>query len=194
MPGTGMPSFGSLGRTGIANVISYLRLLQGRIGEGKFPGDAQKGRALFYGKARCAECHMVAGAGGFIASDLSAFGGTRSAEEIRDAITKPSNANRQGGKMVVTTRGGQHYAGVARNEDNFSIQLQTLDGAFHLFLKSELEGFARQLDSLMPSDYSSTLNAAELNDLVSFLMQATKTGAALSKKSERDDEDQDEDE
>ncbi len=193
-PGTGMPPFGSLGRTGIANVVSYLRLLQGSNGEGKLPGDAQKGRALFYGKARCAECHMVAGTGGFIASDLSAFGGTRSAEEIRDAITKPSKVNPQGGKMVVTTRDGRRYAGVARNEDNFSIQLQTLDGEFHLFLKSDLDSFARQADSLMPANYGSVLNAGELNDLVSFLMQTAKRRAASSKKSEGDGEDDHEDE
>jgi hypothetical protein len=35
------------------------------------------------------------------------------------------------------------YSGRVRNEDNFSLQLQTLDGAFHLFMKSELRSFER---------------------------------------------------
>jgi cytochrome c oxidase cbb3-type subunit 3 len=192
-PETGMPSFGSLGHTGIANVISYLRLLQGRSGAEKLPGDAQKGRGLFYGKAGCAECHMVGGAGGFIAGDLSAFGGTRSAEEIRSAITKPSKVSRLSGTMIVTTRDGRQYSGVVRNEDNFSLQMQTLDGEFHLFQKSDLDNSARQPEPLMPSDYGSTLSAGELNDLVSFLMFAgneRKAGTASRKKSRPDDEDE----
>lgn len=95
--------------------------------------------------------------------------------------------------MIVTTRDGRTYSGVVRNEDNFSIQLQSLDGEFRLFAKSELDHFSRTLDSLMPSDYGSSLTAGELNDLVSFLMFAAndgKTGAASGKKSKRDDEDE----
>ena len=192
MPETGMPSFSSLGRPGIANVVAYLRLLQGRTGAAKPPGDAEKGRALFHGKAGCSECHMVAGVGGFIGMDLSGFGGTRSVEDIRNAITKPSTVDRQGSKIVVATRDGRHYTGVARNEDNFSIQLQTLDGEFHLFLKSELGSFARQPDSLMPSDYGSTLNAGELNDLVSFLMRAAHEAKADAVPSEKRTDDEEE--
>ena len=191
LPGTGMPSFASLGSS-TKSVVVYLRQLQGKSGVAQLPGDAQKGRGLFYGKARCSECHAAAGAGGFIAADLSAFG-TRSVDEIREAITKPSNVTRQGGKMIVKTRGGQEYAGVVRNEDNFSLQLQSLNGEFHLFLKSELASFARQPESLMPADYGSTLHPGELNDIVSFLMFAArdaKAEAAPGKKSKSDDEDE----
>src|SRR5256885_9825619 len=39
----------------------------------------------------------------------------------------------------VTTREGLQFTGIARNEDNFSLQLQSLDGAFHLFAKSDLQ-------------------------------------------------------
>ena len=136
---------------------------------------------------------MAAGAGGFISADLSAFGRTRSADEIREAITKPSNVNRLGGKMLVKTRDGQEYSGVMRNEDNFSLQLQSSDGEFHLFQKSELASFAREQESLMPADYGSTLNPGELNDLISFLMFAAhdaKAEAASSKKSKDDDEEE----
>jgi cytochrome c oxidase cbb3-type subunit 3 len=192
VPGTGMPSFASLGSS-TKNVVTYLRFLQGKTGAAKLPGDTQKGKMLFYGKARCSECHATAGAGGFIAADLSGFGGTRAADEIREAIVKPSSASRLGGKMIVKTRNGQEYSGVLRNEDNFSLQLQSLNGDFHLFQKSELASFARQPDSLMPGDYGSTLNPSELNDLVSFLMSAAhdvKAEAAAGKKSKGDDEDE----
>jgi cytochrome c oxidase cbb3-type subunit 3 len=193
VPGTGMPAFGSMGPADVANVVAYLRLLQGKRGPAKLPGNAKNGRAVFYGKAGCSECHMVAGSGGFIATNLTAYAGTHAVEEVRNAITKPGAAGRLGGKMTVTTRDGQRVFGIARNEDNFSIQLQTLDGGYHLFLKSDVEKFERQHDSLMPSNYGSTLSATELNDLISFLMRAAqdaKADAGPNQKPAGDEEEQ----
>jgi cytochrome c oxidase cbb3-type subunit III len=190
LPGTGMPPFAPLG-SDIKNVVAYLRQLQGQSDAATFPGDAQKGREFFYGKARCSDCHAVAGAGGFLASELSGFGGNHSPDEIRQAIIKPTGANRLGGKMIVKTLDGKEYSGVVRNEDNFSLQLQSLDGTFQLFQKSQLASFSHQPDSLMPADYGTTLQRDELNDLISFLMftaRDAKTGAAVSKKPSDDEE------
>jgi cytochrome c oxidase cbb3-type subunit III len=178
VPGTGMPPFAALGDDGIKSVVSHLRSLQGlsKAGAAPLPGDAAKGRALFYGKARCAECHSVSGAGGFLASDLTALGQTRSADDLRQSITKPTSPTRIGSQVVVTTRSSQKYSGIVRNEDNFSVQLQTSDGAFHLFAKDELASFARLAEPLMPTDYGSTLSPRELDDLVSFLISAGRKG------------------
>jgi cytochrome c oxidase cbb3-type subunit 3 len=190
LPGTGMPAFASLG-SGLKNIVAYLRQLQGKDDSAKFPGDVKRGRELFYGKPRCSECHAIAGSGGFIASELSGFGANRSADQIRQAIVKPASTNYLGGQMIVKTSDGKEYSGVVRNEDNFSLQLETLDGAFLLFQKSELAGFSRQPGSLMPADYAATLNRDELNDLVSFLMSAArgvKTDADKRKKSDDEEE------
>jgi putative heme-binding domain-containing protein len=92
---------------------------------------------------------------------------------------------------MVTTRDGQKFSGVLRNEDNFSLQLQALDGGFHLFLKAELENLTHQPNSLMPSDYASTLSPEELNDLVSFMISAAharKSDAPSNDRVEHDDE------
>src|ERR1700730_11905292 len=129
LPGTGMPSFASMG-SNTKNVVAYLRQLQGKSNTAAVPGNVQKGRELFYGKARCSECHPVAGSGGFIAEELSGFGKNRSPDEIRQAIIMPSSTNRIGSKMTVKMRDGQEYSGVVRNEDNFSLQLQSLNGEF----------------------------------------------------------------
>jgi cytochrome c oxidase cbb3-type subunit 3 len=191
LPGTGMPAFASLGSS-LKNVVAYLRQLQGKDDSAKFPGDVKRGRELFYGKARCSECHAIAGSGGFIASELTGFGGNRSADQILQAIVKPSNANRLGGKMIVKMRDGKEYSGVVRNEDNFSLQLQTLDGSFVLFQKSGLASFSHQPDSLMPADYGATLSRDELNDLVSFLMSAARgvKGQAGANNKPGDDEEE----
>jgi putative heme-binding domain-containing protein len=190
LPGTGMPAFASLG-SNIKNVVAYLRELQGMKESARLPGDAKGGRELFYGKGRCSECHAIAASGGFIASELTGFAGNRSIDEIRQAITKPTGANRLGGKMILETRDGKEYSGVVRNEDNFSLQLQGLDGGFQLFQKSELASFSRQPGSLMPADYGTTLNRDELNDLISFLMfsaRGVKVEAAAGTKSTDDEE------
>lgn len=191
VPGSGMPAFGSLGREGIKSIVAHLKSLQGRTTVAALPGDGPKGRVTFYGKARCAECHMVAGAGGFIAGDLTAYSANKSVDAIRDAIVKPGNAVRPGGRVSLSTRDGRSFSGVIRNEDNFSVQVQTLDGAFHLFEKTDLGTFERLAEPLMPTNYGSTLSAAELNDLISFLMSAARqanAGAGEKKAAHGDDE------
>jgi len=188
-----MPSFATLESSRINALVSYLRLLQGKTGGSKVAGDPQKGKALFHGNARCADCHMMEGAGGYIASDLSLFGRTRAPEEIRDAITHPGrDSGTSRGVVAVTTRDGQNFAGVLRNEDNFSLQLQTLDGVFHLFLKTDVTNVARQTEPLMPSDYGSLLNKSEIDDLISYMAAAargSRSEPAPGTQRNRDDED-----
>jgi len=178
IPARGMPSFSTMDRSQVRGLVSYLRLLQGKIGGGTVSGDAQRGRALFFGKARCSECHMVGGAGGFIATDLSSYGRTRAPEEIRSAIVSKQNKNGSVDDRLstVTLRDGQKFSGVLRNEDNFSVQLQTLDGAFQLLTKAELQSLVRSSEPLMPSNYGSTLSPNGIDDLISFLVASARSG------------------
>jgi putative heme-binding domain-containing protein len=76
---------------------------------------------------------------------------------------------------VLTTRGGDRLEGVIRNEDNFSVQLQTKDGGYHFFEKSELQSEQPLSQSLMPTNYRQRLTPDELNDLVSYLMNSVPT-------------------
>ena len=178
IPARGMPAFSTMDSSQIRALVSYLRLLQGKIGGGTIAGDPRQGKALFFGKARCSECHMVEGVGGFIAEDLSTYGRTRAPEEIRAAITTKQNKSGDpaGSLTIATMRGGQKFSGVLRNEDNFSVQLQTLDGAFHLFTKAELQSLVRSSEPLMPSNYGSTLSPDEIDDLTSFLVSSARSG------------------
>jgi cytochrome c oxidase cbb3-type subunit III len=163
-----MPSFRLLGASRIQALVLYLRSLQGRGEARKLPGNPVADKVLFFGKAGCADCHMVSGAGGVIGSDLSNY--------------------------AATEMSGEQLTGVARNEDNFSLQLKTLDGAFHLFTKTDLKSVEHQDRSLMPSDYGSRLSHAELDDVVSYLMSVAKTNLAgakpghKAKKPQTDDE------
>jgi cytochrome c oxidase cbb3-type subunit 3 len=194
VPAAGMPSFATFDRAQINALVNYLRLLQGRRDATPIPGNATNGKTLFFGGAKCSECHSVEGQGGFIAADLSIFGRTHPIEEVREAITNPGKAGDPSkGTVVVTALDGQKYSGVVRNEDNFSLQLQTIDGGFHLFAKSDLGDISRRPESLMPANYGSTLSRAELDDLIGFLMKTAadaKPDPASSKKSNRGEEEE----
>jgi cytochrome c oxidase cbb3-type subunit III len=176
VPGTGMPAFHSLARPDVQTIIAYLRSLQGTKRTLNLPGNPDRGEAVFFSKAGCSACHMAAGKGGFIASDLSGYARSHAAEQIRSAIISPNPSNdRQARIVTATTRGGEKYVGRIRNEDNFSLQLQTLDGTFYFVDKSDLEGLDSS-QTLMPSDYGSTLSSDELNDVASYLMRVANTG------------------
>ncbi len=187
--GTGMPSFHSLADSEINSVVAYLRTLQGTKGTFKLPGDPVRGKAIFFGKAECAGCHMAAGQGGFIASDLSGYARTHSADETRGAITSPNpNGDRPAKTATVTTRDGGKYVGRVRNEDNSSLQLQTLDGAFLSLDKATIRGVEYSAQSMMPSNYGSTLSSDELNDLFSYLMSVANSSESGTPKKSPEEE------
>ena len=185
VPGTGMPAFHSLHNPQIRAVVVYIRALQGKNKTAALPGNPDQGKTLFFGKTGCSECHMIAGEGGFIASDLSEYARTHEIEQIRSAIVDPASTGRQVRLVTVTLRGGERYMGRVRDEDNFSIQLQSLDGIFYFLSKSDIEKMQSDPQSLMPSDYGSRLNPHELNDLISCLMKvAGSSGSATPAKVE----------
>ncbi len=111
---------------------------------------------------------MVHGAGGFLGPDLSDYGASHFADDIRSAIvsTEKRPAFRRG--LAKATKDGLQISGLMRNEDNFSVQLQALDGTFHLLEKSSLPELKFDSAPVMPSDYDSRLKSA-LDQLVGYL-------------------------
>ena len=179
--GTGMPAFHSLSGPQIRGLVSYVRVLEGNFQARIPPGDAIRGKEIFFGKGECANCHVMSGKGGFLGPDLSDYGSVLSAKAIRDEIIKPRRSEVAGYRSVVLThRSGERMEGILRNEDNFSVQLQTRDGGFHFIQKSELQAIEPLGHSLMPVNYQERLSPGELNDLVSFLMNATPSRAQAS--------------
>jgi cytochrome c oxidase cbb3-type subunit III len=180
VPRAGMPAFNALlAPAEIQAVVAYLGSLGGHGPAAPVSGDAKLGETLFFGKAGCASCHMVGGRGGFLASDLSSYGGEHAPEEIRSAILHLATAaSPEGGAATVTTRTGERLTGLVRNEDNFSLQLLDEQGKFHLLMKSEVATFERDRRSPMPGDYGSRLTAAEVDALVAYLMSEASRSTA----------------
>ena len=93
--------------------------------------------------------------------------------------------------VTVTFRDGRVIEGVVRNEDNFSLQLQSLDGAFQFVQRPEVAKIDLHAQPLMPAYSPSTLTPAELDDLVGYLMTAarqTKRFSPADSKREDDDD------
>ena len=171
IPSGGMPAFRSLPDADLEAIVKYLRCQAGTNDEGKVPGDPVAGKRLFYGKATCSHCHMAEGKGGFIASDLSQYGRTHSPQQIRTAIVNPTDSPTVRMRLAtLTLRDGGKFVGRVRNEDNFSIQIQALDGTFHFVSKSAISKIEYDQKLLMPTDYGSILSSEELNNLISYLM------------------------
>lgn len=179
----GMPPFAQIGDENIRAVVHYLRIIEGKSARTSTPteppvtGDVNAGRVLYFGKAQCSTCHMIKGQGGFIASDLTTYGRSRPAAVILQAITTPDTPLVPSSRVVsVLTKTGLKLTGVLRYEDNFSVALQMEDGRYHLLTRSDLTDLHYTDHSLMPRDYGTRLTSKELNDLVSFLIVASRSG------------------
>ena len=171
IPQAGMPAFAALGPATLSATLKHLRLLQGKGVAPTLPGNAGTGKELFAGKAGCSECHMVEGLGGFLGPDLSSYGASHSVSDMRGAIV---NAGKRPGSRKAlakaTTKDGQTVSGLVRNEDNFSLQLQSLDGALHLLARSDLADLTYSSKPLMPEDYATKLSEKELDHLIAYLL------------------------
>lgn len=184
---TGMPSFASYGTARLSALVAYLRTLQGHNKILSPPGEPARGKTLFFGKAKCAECHMAGGRGGFFGQDLTAYAARMGADDVRTAIVNPNkDLDPRRGLVTVILADSTALSGIARNEDNFSLQMQTEDGLFHLLSKSDVRHLIYTGKSPMPSDYGHTLSSQELNDLVCYLLDTTQSVNVRNARSNRE--------
>ncbi|HKW96551.1 MAG TPA: c-type cytochrome [Bryobacteraceae bacterium] len=187
IPGTNMPALG-LQEMDIWKVVAFIRSLRATASEAAVPGDVAHGEQIFQGKGRCTECHMIRGRGGILGPDLTNIGGTEPLSAIRDALTKAKAQIPRGYQPVeVVTADGRKISGIAKNNDNFSLQLLDNAGHLDLFTLDELRHVTYKKQSLMPSDLDKTLTAAELQDLLAFLSRQAIEG---TKPAEESDEEQ----
>jgi putative heme-binding domain-containing protein len=138
-------------------------------------GDAEAGRLLFFDSAEmqnCRVCHTVQERGGKVGPDLTALA-NRPAREILQSIVAPhSRIDEKYSMIAITTRGGERYAGVKRDENETMVRLydtSTLPPVSRAFLKSEVAKAEKLNTSAMPGDYASRYSLKQLLDLVSFL-------------------------
>ena len=172
----GMP-FNGLNDRSVWKIVAYLRSLSSAAEN--VPGDPSRGRELFFGKADCAQCHMVNGIGGRQGPDLSWIGWRLGPDGLRSALVEPNSVvDPQWWRMSVVTNSSNRIAGYVIDEDQFNIRLLDNNDALHALRKRDLRRLDRQSDSLMPA-FGQLLSDTELTDVVAYLasLSGSDTGA-----------------
>ncbi|MBM3753458.1 MAG: c-type cytochrome [Acidobacteria bacterium] len=162
LPGTTMPNF-PLADDKLRQLAAFLRTLTSPAIAAPLTGDPAKGRASFFGAAKCTGCHMINGRGGHPGPDLSNIGAERTLPQLRESLAKPSARIAEGFRTArVTLRDGSVIRGVAKNYNNYGAQILDAKGQLHLLQSADMAKLDIADTSMMPP-------VSDINDLLAFL-------------------------
>jgi cytochrome c oxidase cbb3-type subunit III len=169
IPGTAMPALG-LPDDDIWRIVVFIRAMRSSASEVDVPGNVEHGKEVFAGKGGCQKCHALNGKGATIGPDLSNIGAQITLKRLKESLSVDSGAIPSGYLPVkVVTQKGETIEGIAKNIDDFSIQLLDYQNHLHLLDRSELRSIALSDSSLMPHNYDKVLTAEEYQDLLAML-------------------------
>ena len=169
MPALGMPAF-DLPADHLDALAALVHSLNAPAADRTVPGDAVAGEQFFFGKGQCASCHMVYGRGNPIGPDLTGIAREMTVNDIREALLQPSAHITPGYELVtVRLRDGETVRGFSRGRSNFDIQLQDLNGRFHLLHEGQISAIHEDKESAMPVRASPDT----LQDLIAYLARLT---------------------
>jgi PQQ-dependent dehydrogenase (methanol/ethanol family) len=169
-PQSGMPAF-DIDAAELDDVAMYIHALNAPAAGTHPPGDRNAGERFFFGEGKCATCHMVMGRGRAVGPDLSDAGHEMTVAELRESLTQPDARIAPGYKLVtVQLKDGRQLRGFARNRSNFDLQLQDLDGRFHMLHGADFTAIREESKSLMPAAH---LAPAAERDLIAYLAGLT---------------------
>ncbi|MBM3767217.1 MAG: c-type cytochrome, partial [Acidobacteria bacterium] len=175
----GMPAFPIADRD-LDALARVIRSWNASVFEAKPAGDAAAGKRFF--GANCAGCHSVNGVGGTNGPDLSEIAKELTLAELTQTLDNPNS--RRGKRnssscpgwafcpddpyavVNVKKKDGTSLRGFARARGAHDLQLQTLDGKFHLLQEREYASIVEEKRSLMPALQSTP---AERGDLIAYL-------------------------
>jgi putative heme-binding domain-containing protein len=165
LPGTSMPNF-PMGEEKVRQVAAFVRSLTSPAMAAPVAGDAERGREFFFGSGRCSTCHMIRGKGGYPGPDLSNIGAERTVAQLTESLMKPSARIADGYRGVTAVlKSGRTVKGVAKNHNNYSVQILDNEGTLHLLGRDEIAKLDMMDASMMPA----VSDANEALDLIAFL-------------------------
>ena len=183
----GMPAF-PIADGDLDTLARVIRSWNASVFEAKPTGDTAAGKRYF--GANCEGCHMVHGVGGSNGPDLSEIAKELTLSELTQTLDDPNS--RRGKRnssscpgwafcpddpyavVTVKKKDGASLRGFARARGAHDLQLQSLDGKFHLLQESEWASVVEEKRSLMPA---LNATASERRDLIAYL--ATLGGIPL---------------
>src|SRR5260370_41266746 len=117
---------------------------------------------------------MIRGKGGSLGPDLTNLARERSLGQIIQALRNPGAHAAPGYRPVtVRLRDGRTLRGLAKNESNYDLQLQSDDGTFHFLSKDQIVQQTNEPKSLMPPAKGSD---SDMRNLLAFLTHVTSDG------------------
>ena len=178
LPGTSMPNF-PMADDKILQVAAFVRSLTAPAIAMQVPGDPERGRRAFFGSARCSTCHMILGQGGYPGPDLSNIGGERTVPQLTESLMKPSARIADGYRgAAAVLKSGRTIQGVAKNYNNYSVQILDNAGKLHLLSRDEIARLDMMDTSMMPA----VSDREEALHLIAFLSrQSTRPPAGDSR-------------
>jgi putative heme-binding domain-containing protein len=136
-------------------------------------GDANRGRALFFGsKASCSACHRIDEQGGDIGPNLTGIGEIRTRRDLLEAVVLPSASfARNYEPYTVLTKAGIAQSGIILRTTSDAIYLTTGERNTIRIPSSEIEddGVMPSNVSIMPQGLDRILQPEELQDLLAYL-------------------------
>ena len=176
-PSLGMPAFHLPARE-LDALVEFVRSLNSPAAESSVPGAFLAGQQFFFGAGQCASCHMVNGTGRPVGPDLSNVAREMTVSEIKQVLLHPDTRITPGYELVsVQLKDGRTLRGFARGRTNFDLQLQDLDGRFHMLEEAQIEAIKDEKKSLMQP---LTAKPGELRDLIAYLSRLTGVTQGVS--------------
>ncbi len=133
-------------------------------------GNWEAGRALFTGKAACATCHQLRGEGVKVGPDLSNLVHSDYASLLKNITDPSASINPDAVGYTVTLKDGSAVIGTRLAETEAELQIAQPGGTVAKLRKSDIARTEPMTVSLMPAGIDKTLSAAELRDLMTYLL------------------------
>jgi alcohol dehydrogenase (cytochrome c) len=168
IPDAGMPAF-PLPEPELQALAGFVISLRAPAALNPAAGNVAAGEHYFRGEGGCLKCHMLSGAGGILGPDLTNLANERTVAQIEKALRSPGALKASGYHPVtVRLRAGGTLTGMAKNESDYDLQLQTADGVLRLFDKAKIATITHDLKSPMPA-----VNPGFIESLMAFLSRLT---------------------
>jgi cytochrome c oxidase cbb3-type subunit III len=168
IPDVGMPAFAFQPRE-LAAIVAFIRAGFDPGSAAVRVGNAERGRALFDGKAECSSCHRVNGRGPRFAPDLSDIGAIRTLASLQRALLAPTDSLLPIHRPVqIVTSHGERVLGRRLNEDTLTVQVIDEHERLRSFDKADLKQYTIETTAAMPS-YQDRLTADEIADVIAYL-------------------------
>ncbi|MFN9706241.1 MAG: c-type cytochrome, partial [Planctomycetota bacterium] len=169
------------GGRGLPSSLVRLPFGDALLADGLQGADLRSGRNLFHATS-CASCHYFAGEGGNHGPDLTSLGNKFSARDVLEAILEPSKVvSDQYSGQVVTKKDGSTLFGHAVKTfhcdvEVYEVRPATADAKLVRVAVAEVSKVERAPQSPMPGDLVDRLSAAELRDLLAYLLSRGQAG------------------